>query len=256
MAEQKTSITSARIPFISDEALDTYAEEITRDFMPDSLKKPVQFEVERFLEFYLGLQMEYKRLSYDRRILGMTIFNDGRLDVIDDSTGQKVKIPVNAGTVIIEPSLTLKRNTARRRFASVHEGSHWLRHREYFADDDNCNYNKKNDCLFVAAKEGRIDYSRCQKQRTDSDRMERQADFLSSAFLMPKLTLRMVYREFFLSNGDKARHIIRGASPADDVYAKLLPEYVAKVYNVSKRAALIRMEKLNAIVDIKSSICF
>jgi len=66
----------------------------------------------------------------------------------------------------------------------------------------------------------------------------------------------MVYREFFLSNGDKARQIIRGASPADNVYAKLLPEYVAKVYNVSKRAALIRLEKLGAIVDIKSPICF
>jgi hypothetical protein len=34
----------------------------------------------------------------------------------------------------------------------------------------------------------------------------------------------------------------------DDCYAELLPKYVGKIFGVSKRAALIRLEKLNAIV--------
>ena len=34
----------------------------------------------------------------------------------------------------------------------------------------------------------------------------------------------------------------------DDCYAQMLPEYAAKTFCVSKHAALIRLEKLTAIV--------
>jgi len=35
----------------------------------------------------------------------------------------------------------------------------------------------------------------------------------------------------------------------EDCYAQQLPEYISGVFNVSKRAALIRLEKLTAIVN-------
>jgi hypothetical protein len=106
----------------------------------------------------------------------------------------------------------------------------------------------KYDNQYLAAKEGRADYSRNQKERTDIERMERQADFLASAILMPKPALREAFKNYFASYGEKPRQIIRGHNPTDDFYAKQLPEYIAKIFNVSNRAALIRLEKLTAII--------
>jgi Zn-dependent peptidase ImmA (M78 family) len=105
---------------------------------------------------------------------------------------------------------------------------------------------------YLAAKEGRMDYRRDQRERTDSERMERQTDFLASAILMPRPAMRIAFRHFFERAGVRPRAIIRGASPMDDGLAKQLPEYVAGIFQVSKRAALIRLEKLGGITDAPS----
>jgi Zn-dependent peptidase ImmA (M78 family) len=102
---------------------------------------------------------------------------------------------------------------------------------------------------YLAAKEGRIDYSRSQKERTDIERIERQADFLASAILIPRPALRAAYRDYFGYYGEKPHRVVRGVNAMDDCHALQLPEYTAQTFNVSKRAALIRLEKLTAIVN-------
>jgi Zn-dependent peptidase ImmA (M78 family) len=233
---------------ITYDALDQYAEAVIRDAQPSALDAPVPIDVEKFIEFYLGLAIEFKSVSYDRQILGMTAFNDGTIYVISEQTGKRVPIQVSGGTVFVEPLLTEKRNAARRRFTVMHEGAHWLIHRPAFAEDNPFGTPGMYDNQYLAAKEGRIDYSRCQKERNDHERIERQADFLASALLMPKSTLRMAFVEFFKFYGEKPRALVRGKDNMDENLAEMLPEYVAKQFNVSKRAALIRLEKLNAIV--------
>jgi hypothetical protein len=66
---------------------------------------------------------------------------------------------------------------------------------------------------------------------------------------MPRPALRNAFRDFFKFYNETPRRLIRGTSPLDDCYAKQLPEYVAKIFNVSNKAALIRLEKLTAIVN-------
>lgn len=248
MLELITSYTFSQIPYITYDALDAYAEDVLRDAMPDALDTPCPIDAARFVEFYLGLDVIYKRLSYDRIILGMTAFNAGLVEVLDDITGNTEEMPVRGGTVIIEPLLTLDRNRRRRRFTYLHEGSHWMLHRKAFSNDNPFGSVGIYKNQYLAAKEGRIDYSRSQKERNDNERMERQADFLAAAILMPKTALRVAYRDFFRYYSDKPRKIVRGSSVTDDCYAVQLPEYVSKVFDVSKRAALIRLEKLGAIV--------
>ena len=247
MIELITSYSFSGVPYITYDALDAYAEIVLRDAMPGALNAPCPIEAAWFVEFYLGLDIVYKRLSYDRKILGMTAFNAGYVQICDEHTGVPDALLVDAGTVIIEPTLTSKRNRPRLRFSLMHEGAHWMIHREAFSADNLCGSVGKYENQYLAAKEGRIDYSRNQSERTDIERIERQADFLAAAILMPKSTLRMAYRDFFKFYGEKPRAIIRGRSSADDCYAVLLPEYVAKIFDVSKRAALIRLEKLGAI---------
>jgi len=163
-------------------------------------------------------------------------------------------LPVRKGTIVIDTSLTVsKRSIPRLRFTMMHEGAgHWLLHRKAFSADNPFGPAGVYKNQYLAAKEGRDDYSSSTKEKTDNQRMERQADFLASAILMPRPALRNTFREFFKFYDDKPRRIIKGKSLLDDSYAKQLPEFVANIYNVSNKAATIRLEKLTAIVDGKT----
>jgi Zn-dependent peptidase ImmA (M78 family) len=249
MFELDTSYSFSQMPYITYEALDDYAERLVHDFAPELLKSPAQVDVERFLEFYLRLTVDVRCISHNRKILGLTAFNDGTVEIMDEETGLIVNLPVTAGTVIIDTSLEPKRNEPRRRFTLTHEGSHWILHRRAFAEDNPFGPAGAYENQFLAAKEGRVDYSRSQKERNDLERMERQADFLASAILMPRPALRVAFCDYFQYYGEKSHRIFRGISPMDDCHVKQLPEYISHIFNVSKRAALIRLEKLTAIVD-------
>ena len=248
MLQLDTSYSFTRIPYITYEALDQYAEAVIRDAMPGCLEKPTIIDVASFVEFYLDLQVEYKRITCDRKVMAMTAFNTGVVQVYDDLGETPIPLIVHEGTVIIDPILMQKRNIARRRFTFMHEGAHWLIHRHAFETDNPFGTPGVFENQYLAAKEGRIDYTRHTSERTDNERIERQADFLSSALLMPKPTLRMAFKEFFISNSEKPRAIVRGKNEKEDYFATALPMYIADRFGVSNRAAMIRLEKLGGIV--------
>lgn len=249
MIELDCGYTFSHVPYLTYDVLDEYAERVIADAAPWNLHHPVPVDVDTFMEFYLGLQVEFKQLSYDRKVLGLTAFNAGYVQVINEDTRQPMPLLVQAGTVIIDTSLLNRRSEARLRFTLMHEGSHWLLHQRAFSADNTFFSNEGYGNQYLAAKEGRIDYSRKQSERDDSERIERQADFLASALLMPRPALRAAYRWYFQYYDQKPGRIVRGKDAWHDSHAIQLPAYVAKQFGVSKRAALIRLEKLNAIVD-------
>lgn len=248
MLELDCSYTFTRVPYLLNEVLDEYAERIISDAAPENLRAPIPVDVDAFLEFYLRLSVEYKKLSYSDKVLGLTAFNTGYIQIINEDNMKPVPLPVKEGTVIIDTSLLSRRNEPRLRFTLMHEGSHWMLHRRLFSTDNILFSNEKYDNQYLAAKEGRIDYSRSQRESNDTERIERQADFLASALLLPRPALRIAYRNYFRYYGQKPIRIIRGKDAWHDNHADLLPKYIARQFNVSKRAALIRLEKLNAIV--------
>jgi len=248
--ELKTSYSLSGIPYITYDALDEYAETVVADFAPELLRTPGILNVEKFLEYYLGLSIRYCQINYDRKILGMTAFNDGLVQVINEETGLPESIYVTKGTVIFDTSLALKRSKPRLSFTGMHEGTHWMIHPRAFAEDNPFGLVGAHEHRYLAAKEGNADYSRSMQERTDIELMERQADFLSSAMLIPRSTLRIVCLEYFRFYGEKPHRIVKGAgNPMDDCFAAQLPEYVAGIFGVSKGAAQIRLEKLGEIVD-------
>jgi len=249
MLELVSSYSFSNVPYIEYDALDAYATAIVGDYCPENLLAPAPLDIEVMLEFYLHLNVEYRQLGYERTVLGLTAFSSGFVQVIDEQTGKPEPFFVKSGTVIIENSLLEKRNMTRLRFTLGHEASHWILHKKAFSAENPFFSNAEYENQYLAAKEGRIDYSRKQQERTDSERMERQADFFAAALLMPRPTLRMAFVEFFSYYKEKPRRIIRGKTQLDDNYAKLLPRYIAKEFKVSEQAAQIRLEKLSAIVD-------
>jgi hypothetical protein len=90
--------------------LESYAEDIVKDFAPELLLHPGIIDVDEFLEYYLKLDVVYRHISYNKKVLGITAFNDGLVDVIDEETGKPGEIAVKKGTVIIDTSLTSKKN--------------------------------------------------------------------------------------------------------------------------------------------------
>ena len=251
MTELVSAYSLSRVPYIEYAALDDHATSVITDFCPNILSTTMPVDIDSLLEFYLKLRVEYKQLSYDHKVLGLTAFNDGCIRVIDEQSGDTALIYVDAGTVVIDDNLLAATKLTRMRFTLAHEASHWILHRSYFSLDNPFFQNEKYGNQYLAAKEGQMDYSRKRREQGDSERLERQADFVAAALLMPKPALRLAFKSFFRFYKDRPRPIYRGKSVEDDCYAKLLPKYIAKIFEVSEQAAIIRLEKLEAIVDDK-----
>ena len=62
MIELRTSYTLSQIPYITNDALEAYAEELVRDFSPELLNTPGIIDVEGFIEYYLRLTMALSML--------------------------------------------------------------------------------------------------------------------------------------------------------------------------------------------------
>ncbi len=248
MLELITSYSLSNIPYITNEALDEYAESVVDSFSPERLEVPAPFDVPGFILMYLGLDVVRYKLCYEKQVLAFTAFNDSIVRVFNEGTSSIGVINVSAGTVIIDKSLMERRNIRRLRFTFMHEGSHWLLHRKAFEKENPFGSIGAFDMEYLAAKIGRIDYSRSTLEKTDKDRIERQADFLASAILMPRPAVRTAICDFFQSIGEKPRVLVR-AEQKDGLMEKRLTEYIADKFYVSKRAALIRLEKLNNITD-------
>ncbi|MDR1663825.1 MAG: ImmA/IrrE family metallo-endopeptidase [Clostridiales bacterium] len=249
MVELITVYSPTKIPFITYEALDEYATSVVADFAPQRLKEPAPHDVFGFIRDYLGLNVVYYKLPHEKQVIGFTAFHGGVIHVVNERTSLIETAPVSGGTVIIDKSLTEERNVRRLRFTATHEGSHWLLHRKAFENDNPSGNIGAFNIRHLAAKTGTADYSRSKLEKTDKDRTERQADFLAAAILIPRPALRIAYCDFFHDICEKPRALVRGADPKDEYKAKRLTGYIANVFNVSNRAALIRLEKLNAIVS-------
>jgi Zn-dependent peptidase ImmA (M78 family) len=248
MVEFITSYSFSQVPYITYEALDEYAEKLVRDFSPERLLIPGEFDILGFIQNYLGLTVKYYPLSYDTKVIGITAFHGDSIQVYDKETNAAVNVDIEKGTVVIDISLKNKRSVRRYRFTLAHEGSHWLIHQKTFSLDNPFGNMGMRENKYLAAKQGSIDYSRSKLDKTDKDRMERQADFLGAAILIPRPALRIAYRDFFNGIGEKPRVLNRGKGEPDDYLAKQLAHYIADKFVVSYRAALIRLEKLNAVV--------
>ena len=155
-----TAYSLSGIPYITFEALDEFAESVIRDFNPENLKAPAILDVAKFVKFYLEIHVEYKRISCDRKVMAMTAFNTGIVRVYDDCGVETLPFVVHEGTLIIDPVLKEKRNEPRHRFTIMHEASHWMIHRPSFAEGNPFGTPGVFENQYLAAKKGRIDYSR------------------------------------------------------------------------------------------------
>lgn len=214
------------MPFVKKKKIDNIAQNYVQDFCPDALKTPQALDVEKFIEYYLGLNLDYRSLSADKEVLGMTVFCDTTFAPM--------------GTIIISKELAEnKRQQHRCRFTLAHECGHWIFHKKYY------NYNPDQLELFVGECE-RACFTECrvvnQKderntlQWTDERWREWHADKFASAFLMPNMAV----------------DILRERFGKEFSSCEIISEFLEKmvdVFDVSAQAAYFRLCDLKYVND-------
>ncbi len=232
------------VPILSREEINDIAEQFTYDYQKSALTNPEPFEIEKFLEFYLRMNTDYKYLSHNGIYLGMTVFNEtDKIPVYNPNTERAEYIHADANTVIIDNRLIEdKKQEHRLRFTQGHEAGHSILHSKCFVSNPNQfpissrSDPDKKDIPMVLCRTDSV-FSRTRKDPrdwTDNERMEWQANAMSSALLMP----RSAVRRLFEVNG---RFGTRGSQICNTIYA-LIDEC-----NVSHEAALYRLKDLGCI---------
>jgi len=129
--------------------------------------EPRAIPIEDIVERYYGLEIEYRYLRKNGHVLGCTVFDDTLLPIWNDDEKQYELISVNRDTIVISAALLDDRSIGRLRYTIAHELGHWLIHREIYSGEG------------VAAA------SSIQTSLEENPAVERQADILASALLMP-----------------------------------------------------------------------
>ena len=150
---------------------------------------------------HLGLAIEYQCLRKNGVVLGEMVYNDSLVPVyLDDGTEKGYTlIEVKGGTIILDECLLHRGSEGRLRFTCAHEIAHYLLHENLYSGTGQ------------AAALGNP-----KKSSEENPYVERQADILGTALLMPKGQVK------------KAFHTNRNAS--NPIKA------LAEIFQVSKQA--------------------
>lgn len=193
--------------YIRPELLEAIARNTLKKFDPKLITNTENpcVPIEEIIES-LGLTIEYQYIRKNGQILGETVFDDSYIPLYNMEKRKYELVYMERGTIIIDAGLLNSSPDGRFRFTCAHELAHWLIHQELYCGTGN-----------TAAMQENIAKS------SDSDKyIERQADILASALLMP---INQVKRCFYhTAESNKA-------------------EALAKQFGVSKQAMEIRLKE-------------
>lgn len=207
----------ANIEEIANETLNQYLGNECRSFKP--------INIQGLITDYLGLSLEYKKLSKNGTVLGVTTFAEVNIEVWDDDVPSFECFPGN--TVIIEKSLKNDKMLGRKNFTISHEGAHQLLERLF--PDVNVEI-----CENVKMREYRT-------LQTNDDWKEWQADALASALLMPADLVEYAMSVFCGKTYIEKLHPV----VSRDIFSQF--SAMSAFLQVSKTALAIRMKRLKLL---------
>lgn len=225
------SLSRYLVPYLYAKDLDREAERFLLKYYPKALKAPMAINMKELLE-NMCLEMYYAPLPDN--IFGMTYFDEADVEVCDYFKHNKETKHIEAGTILINPSIFFMRNVGSRNNTIVHECVHWDRHSDFFElqkllNDDishiQCevveSYDQKTKGINKALKW-----------------MEWQANALAPHILMPAETTKQKFREL-LAETRRAYPKERNAIIVDYAITAL-----AHFFDVSIISAKIRLAEL------------
>lgn len=244
---------SNNIPILSKDEIDNIAEKFLMDFNPETLVTPQPIDEDRFLTEYLGLEQDFQYLSHCGCYLGMLVFNDtNKVQVYDIYAERAEYISAKAGTVIIDNTLLEEGQEQRYRFTAIHEAGHWIFHKKkYCRDIDQISLFDFLDEPNIQCRTVSFDPKFKSIQKWDDNyTMEWQANYFSSALLMPK---SMVFK---ICNDEEYIDYLKFMSfGKEKTYNELLIKRISATFNVSKQAAEVRLNNLKIMSSYEHNQC-
>ncbi len=232
---------------LSRDSMDDISTSILKKYYPQNLESPRPLNTTELLEEHLGLTVKRKYIgTLESGILGLIVMKDDVEIPSYDDMYRPVVLQETFGTVLISRHLMGRDNAPRRRYTEAHEGAHFILHREYYNQTDNITANRTNNPLnYIACRKVEI-YGK--SLRNEFAWMEWQADCLAASLLMPKNIFCDYAKKVIRENGVRRGYLINGTYTNRRQAFEIITE-VAEQFNVSYRAAQIRMLTLGLIIN-------
>ena len=210
--------------------LEKIAYEVTKKYDASLLQQSRYVDVYDVIEKILDVPYDWKYISPDQSILGATAFSDGYIWAWPKSQYEDgmlpYKVAVDAGTIIIDSTLTENDNRGRENFTVMHEVFHQILHKEYFTGNEEIHYSYTNEVNSVGHK----------KLITPMDFIEYQANYCAASFLMPRNVVIEVYDKMYNAEAHQKWRLL---------YYESLIGKLAQEFNVSFTAMKNRISYLN-----------
>lgn len=227
---------------LSYENIEHIAAAVTRDFnctVPVGGKK-YEMNIDRFAKVYLGLEVSYRTLSDDGRVLGVTAYRDTAYSY--EHNGEIMVLPLRRNQVLLDKSLAVFSDnvvgTRRRRFTLAHECAHQILFQLEVPEVQ----------AACRSKYRAVAYS-LRELKSHEDWNEWQANALGAALLMPADRLEQSIREI---HGEIPLAFCNGYPT---MRSRLLIENLCSRFSVSRTAMTIRLRQLGFITQNTLEVC-
>ena len=235
-------------PILTANKIEEHAIEFLQEYQKTnssfSIYDPQPTPIEDIIENYCGITIDYKTFS-DKDILGATAFSKGIIQVIEN--GEKTVFLVDKGTIIISNELAEDSSQeGRLLYTFAHELGHCVYHRKLYEEPDNSN----QPSLFSDEISNKNIIS-CHREffeiENNKNWIEWQADYFASCILMPKESVHEFWKPYILEpeKFELTSELRPKLSDIDSRECEFLIYEFIKKYKVSKKAAVIRLKKLN-----------
>ncbi|MCD8290999.1 MAG: ImmA/IrrE family metallo-endopeptidase [Prevotella sp.] len=234
MFKPKFRLSKTGVPILSHEDIEKDAEFFIEDYDRDLLTHPGEFDVEKFSELYMDLDLRFHYLSSYGGVLGVMVFNnDDYVPIYNPENGRAEWYQAERGEMLIENSLLSSEH--RLRYTVGHEDGHWIYHQNYYRRDPyqmSLFSNMQDSYRACRASDLQLG---CEDKIINADHywMEHQANYFSAALLMPRKTMRIICHDARSRKGGMM-----------DMIAE-----VSDVFNVSRESARIRIEQLGLGIE-------
>lgn len=242
-------------PILSKQKIEELATEFLMGFDGSYLIKAKPLPIEEIIERHVGLDFDYKHIEKNESVLGLISFNDGYVPVYNPEKDNDEQIWVAKGTIIIDSRLAENSgHEGRYRFTCSHELAHWLLHRQLYEENEQQprlfdveDGEKQNIKCLNRYIERAFDYSRAEL-KTKHDWLEWQADYMSSAILMPAYTLKKEFYSILKKLDIRDPYLYLDKQPCNISNFKTVVYELMEKFKVSKQAIEIRMRKLGLLL--------
>ena len=216
----------------SAKQLEEKANELLCAFDPERLEKAKPIDVYAVIEKCLDVPYDWKYITPDQSILGLTVFKPGYLWVWPKPYYEEGMTPektfFDAGTIVIDSYLTELDQRGPENFTVMHEVFHQVLHKRCFA-------HSKGDYTHATTKSA-LTLTHGGMMRSSLEINESQANYCAACFLMPREPVAALLSSLH-GTGQKL--------DASDPACSRILQTMAEEFSVSKTAMKIRLQSLN-----------